>query len=344
MLTSLPEPRASELLSECQEHRLRAGETLFREGDEDRGFFLVLAGQVGLFRKGKQVGGGGPGECIGEMALLARRERTFTTRALEEALVLELPETTFERHLARDPEALVALLRLSSQRSRRDLDALAEDNLKLQAYATEVERTNQDLTAIRHELEERNRLLERLSSLDTLTGIANRRRFDAVLRHEWRRGIRETSPLSLVFCDIDFFKAFNDSYGHQAGDSCLVRVAQAIQETLNRPADLAARYGGEEFVALLVDTDAEGAWLLAERMRERVASLAIEHRASGLAPHLTVSLGVATVRPRPSVRAEELVRRADAALYSAKQRGRNRVEVAEDPPRPAQPEADAGSG
>ena len=133
---------------------------------------------------------------------------------------------------------------------------------------------------------------------------------DDVLRQEWKRAARDGSCLSLLFCDIDHFKRFNDTYGHQAGDDCLVRVAQAMEETLNRPADLAARYGGEEFVGLLVDTDAEGARLLAERVRVRVEGLEIEHAPSDVAAVLTVSLGAAALVPAASAEVENQPRMA----------------------------------
>jgi len=145
-----------------------------------------------------------------------------------------------------------------------------------------------------------------------------------------------------VFCDIDYFKRFNDTYGHQAGDECLVRVAEAMEETLNRPADLVARYGGEEFIALLVDTGEEGARMLAERMRARVEALRVPHRTSAVAPYLTVSLGVATVVPRPSVRPEDLVDLADRALYAAKEGGRNRVTATVELPKTPAPGPEKG--
>jgi diguanylate cyclase (GGDEF)-like protein len=153
-----------------------------------------------------------------------------------------------------------------------------------------------------------------------------------VLRQEWRRAVRDESPFSLLFCDIDYFKRFNDTYGHQAGDECLVRVAQAMEETLNRPADLVARYGGEEFIALLVDTDIEGARMLAERMRAKIESLQITNQASSVGPFLTVSLGIATVVPNPTLRPEDLVDLADRALYAAKAGGRNRIAGADELP------------
>jgi two-component system chemotaxis family response regulator WspR len=330
LLAPLESRELDEFLAACHERSLSAGQTLCREGEPGRSMYVVLAGHLVVSIKGNQVAVEGPGDCVGEMALIQSRERSATVRAREEALVLEIPEAVFRTRLAPNPTALMALLRIFSERVRNDLDALASDNVALQAYATEVERNNQALTEVRRQLEDKNRLLERLSSLDTLTGIANRRRFDAALRQEWRRSSREESPLSLLFCDIDYFKSFNDTYGHQAGDACLVRVAHTMQESLNRPADLAARYGGEEFVALLVDTEREGARLLAERIRERIESLHLEHRASTVAPVLTVSLGVATSLPRSAAHAEDLVRWADRALYRAKHGGRNRVALADE--------------
>jgi diguanylate cyclase (GGDEF)-like protein len=148
------------------------------------------------------------------------------------------------------------------------------------------------------------------------------------------------SALSLVMIDIDRFKKVNDTYGHQAGDDCLVRVAQTMDDTLNRPADLAARYGGEEFVGLLVDTEAGGARLLAERVRDRIEDLRIEHRSSDVRAVLTVSLGAASIVPRVGLRPEDLVDLADRALYAAKQAGRNRVVSAETlPPAEGSPAA-----
>jgi len=330
-LRFLPEADLTALFDACRQVTLGPGEALCHEGEEGHAMFVVLAGHLVVSKSGKQIAVGSPGDCFGEMALIESRERAATLRALDDTLVLEIPEVAFRQHVAASPESLMALLKVFSDRSRRDLEALAADNVKLQAYSAEVERTNAALEEIRRQLEEKNRLLERLSAIDTLTQVANRGRFDAVLRQEWRRASRDETALSLVFCDIDYFKLFNDTYGHQRGDECLVRVAQAMDEALNRPADLVARYGGEEFVALLVGTDAEGARLVAERMRERVERLAIEHRASSAAPHLTVSLGVATVKPELGLRPEDLVSRADQALYAAKQGGRNRVEVASVP-------------
>ena len=174
-------------------------------------------------------------------------------------------------------------------------------------------------------LEEANQKLERLSFLDGLTNIANRRRFDEFLHIEWRRAAREAAPLSVILADIDFFKAYNDTYGHEAGDEILKKVAGALAATVNRPADLVARYGGEEFVVALPGTDAAGALVLAERLRAAVEALAVAHSTSRAAAHVTISVGVATTIPERGAAPEALVAAADQALYEAKHDGRNRV-------------------
>jgi len=329
LLESLSDESLKHLIGACRPVTLVPGEALCHEGEIGRAMYVVLSGNLVVSKGGKQIAVGRPGDCFGEMALIESRERSATLRALDDTLVLEIPEGAFGEHLSAIPGPLLALLRVFSDRSRHDLENLVSANLKLQAQAEEMDRKNRELNETRRQLEQRNRDLERLSALDTLTQIANRRRFDTVLRQEWRRAVRDESPLSLLFCDIDYFKRFNDSYGHQAGDECLVRVAQAMEETLNRPADLVARYGGEEFIALLVDTDPIGARMLADRMRARIQELQIEHRGSPVATFLTVSLGVATVIPNPTLRPEDLVDLADRALYASKAAGRNRISTAD---------------
>ena len=167
--------------------------------------------------------------------------------------------------------------------------------------------------------------LRRLTRVDGLTGAGNRRSFDQSLAKEWRRARRDGRPLALVLVDIDRFKAFNDGYGHLAGDDALRRVADALTGTLRRPADLLARYGGEEFAALLPGNDLAGAEQAAEGMREAVEALSIEHQGSDAADVLTVSLGVAARIPEQDAGPDALVAAADAALYEAKAEGRNRV-------------------
>lgn len=170
-------------------------------------------------------------------------------------------------------------------------------------------------------------MLQRLSSIDGLTGIANRRYFDQYLEREWRRGVRSSTPFSLVMCDIDYFKAYNDTYGHQGGDDCLKKVAATIKSTLKRPGDLVARYGGEEFVIVMPETNVNGAAVLAESLRAGVEALGIAHANSQVNKCVTISLGVATIVPSLDSSPEELLSSADKALYRAKKEGRNRVKL-----------------
>ncbi len=168
-------------------------------------------------------------------------------------------------------------------------------------------------------------LLESHALLDGLTSIPNRRRFDQSLETEWKRAQRSGLPLSVLMFDIDHFKAYNDSLGHRAGDDCLTRVAMLLCESLERPGDLLARYGGEEFVALLPETDAEGAARIAERCRVQIEAARIPHPESGTAGWVTVSIGVGTLLPDGAANSGTLIEQADARLYCAKSAGRNRV-------------------
>lgn len=167
--------------------------------------------------------------------------------------------------------------------------------------------------------------LKELSIRDGLTGIFNRRHFDEVIDKEWKRATRDKIPLSLIMLDIDSFKIYNDTYGHQAGDECLKKVAGAIAGTLKRPADMVARYGGEEFALVLPHIDKEGASRLAEIIRANIEALKIEHRRSTASPYATASLGVSSAIPVPDSSYESLIANADKALYLAKKGGRNQV-------------------
>lgn len=175
------------------------------------------------------------------------------------------------------------------------------------------------------QLEAANMELHRLATLDGLTQLANRRRFDDYFPQEWRRLAREKEPLSLMMCDIDCFKAFNDTHGHQAGDECIKAVAHAMLRSVNRPADLVARYGGEEFAVILPSTDAAGAFHVAEKIRLEVKALEIMHEQSPVSKYVTLSLGIASTIPSMQSSPSKLIASADEALYLAKANGRDRT-------------------
>lgn len=197
--------------------------------------------------------------------------------------------------------------------------------LERQKQQLELQAKNVALLAISEQLEIANRELEKLATIDGLTRVYNRRQFDSVFQSEWQRLCREEQPLSLILCDVDHFKAYNDTYGHQAGDQCLQQVAQAIAKNVKRPADCVARYGGEEFVVLLPNTDQSGAIHVAEAIRAEVEELRVPHRNSSVSHHVSLSLGVMSLIPTEDVSPSYLIESADRALYSAKHLGRNQV-------------------
>lgn len=179
------------------------------------------------------------------------------------------------------------------------------------------------------QLQETNRLLKKLSTIDGLTGISNRRHFEEVLEQQWEASATYLTPCSVILFDIDYFKRYNDTYGHQGGDACLKDIASSINELIRRPGDVFARYGGEEFVVLLPGTDSKAALLLAENMKEQATALQIPHAASKVSDHVTISIGVATMVAAPDLKREDLIEYADVALYQAKLAGRNRIVVNE---------------
>ena len=179
----------------------------------------------------------------------------------------------------------------------------------------------------RTQLEHANRELSFLSSVDGLTGIPNRRSFDQFLSKLWSLAARNGEPLALIMCDIDYFKAYNDSYGHLQGDECLKKVATCLKDSLKRQADLVARYGGEEFAVVLSNTDVVGATKMAETLRANVENLSISHSLSSNTTSVTISLGVAIGYASSTVSPETLIDAADNALYQAKQDGRNRFKL-----------------
>ena len=192
---------------------------------------------------------------------------------------------------------------------------------------TEVKAMEQELLSAQARLIGAVEELKELATKDALTGIANRRFFDEYLEKEWKRAQRDQYPFSIVMIDLDFFKAYNDTYGHQKGDTCLKEVATTIDEAMKRPADMAARYGGEEFALILPETSSEGAVSLAERLRKSIYDLNLEHKNSSCEPRVTVSMGVATMKVDKESDFANLILKADKALYAAKDSGRNRVSV-----------------
>jgi diguanylate cyclase (GGDEF)-like protein len=207
-------------------------------------------------------------------------------------------------------------------------DEIAVLSRKFNEMASKVhqhnERLEESVLARTRELKEANRKLEELSSTDGLTGLANRRRFDEVLLTELRRAIRSGKYIALIMLDVDFFKKYNDCYGHQAGDECLRVVARTLQLGCHRGGDLVARYGGEEFVLIAADTDMGGAAVLAETLRSSIEMLMLPHSESEFG-QITISVGVAAVRPTPEQTTDQLLQMADRAMYRAKSQGRNRV-------------------
>ena len=184
----------------------------------------------------------------------------------------------------------------------------------------------EELLRVKAELEEANMELARLSILDGLTGIPNRRRFDEFLEMECRRARRNNLPLSLILIDVDHFKLYNDFYGHLKGDECLQRMARALSEVVHRPGDLVARYGGEEFAAILSETDAEGAMTIAGKFQETVDGMGLPHEQSRVASVVTVSQGITTCTRPEALKPATLIQYADRALYQAKQNGRNQFQ------------------
>lgn len=244
------------------------------------------------------------------------------------------------RHLTRlTPENLDRTLRLDRSVKRHDELSLLESGVnnlqaKLSAYLERQHQDEQALAAHRDRLaelvEERttelraaNVLLEQLSRSDPLTGLANRRHFDELKEVEFRRALRLGQPLAVLMCDVDFFKRYNDRYGHAQGDQCLKVVADTLKRVFARAGEVVARLGGEEFVVLLPGVDAESARRSAARLQQRLAEREIPHDASAVSPHVTLSVGLAGFDPDTMDQFDQLLRRADEALYRAKAQGRN---------------------
>ncbi|MFN6470790.1 MAG: diguanylate cyclase domain-containing protein [Nostoc sp. SerVER01] len=194
----------------------------------------------------------------------------------------------------------------------------------LETLEQRVHQRTAELVIAKEKAEDANQKLEQLVNLDGLTQVANRRCFDERLQAEWKRLAREQKPLSLILFDVDRFKSYNDYYGHLGGDDCLIKIAQTVQQTVHRPADLLARYGGEEFSVLLPNTDLAGAIAVAQNIQQGIQDRAIPHAQSDIKDIVTVSLGISSVIPTDEINPDTLIASADKALYKAKQQGRDR--------------------
>ena len=207
------------------------------------------------------------------------------------------------------------------------IEMIARVRYHSQAYINQLQKDEafRALEESKAKLAEANRTLQKLSSLDGLTGIANRRNFDETLNKEWNRAMRSEKSIGLLMLDIDFFKLYNDHYGHQGGDDCLKKFAKGLDSAIHRETDFLARYGGEEFSGILPDTDLNGSVKVAEEMRLAIKDLRIEHAKSTVSDLVSVSIGVSAIIPQQGTDPKILIGAADQALYKAKEDGRDRV-------------------
>ncbi len=207
--------------------------------------------------------------------------------------------------------------------NRTELLARVHSTLRLKHEMDLRKAREIELLKAKEELERVNKELARLAIEDGLTGLANRRHFEEVLQREWRRHLREETPLGLIILDVDYFKRYNDTYGHRKGDECLQKVAQILKTVAHRPADLAARYGGEEFALILPNTEMPGVKYLAKLINKRVVELQIPHETSEVSSVVTVSVGCSVSFWNNDASPEALIQKADQALYQSKANGRN---------------------
>lgn len=229
---------------------------------------------------------------------------------------------TLLRELADSFGMMVVRFEAKEFQLEQTIEKLGKVKTALEEYSQTLELKVTERTAA---LQKANEELGRLANLDGLTQIPNRRRLNEHLEQEWKRLQRERSPLSMILCDVDFFKKYNDHYGHQAGDDCLRAIARVVNSQAKRPADLAARYGGEEFVIVLPNTDAKGALNVAKTLLKNVRNLKIPHATSTVHKHVTLSMGISSMTPCPELSVEALLAASDRALYEAKEQGRNRI-------------------
>ena len=210
--------------------------------------------------------------------------------------------------------------------SNKILTSKVQVYAKIQDQIKIIEKKTKVLEMKVNELNELKERFQLLSRIDGLTEIDNRRTFNEEYQQEWKRAQRNGESLAIIMLDIDFFKYYNDTYGHLEGDNCLIKVAKCIKESARRSYDKVARYGGEEFVILLPDTDLKGALHIGKSIRKNIEVLQIEHKTSTVSDYVTVSIGVASLMPKLDTPVNEVLNKADLAMYKAKDLGRNRVE------------------
>ena len=241
------------------------------------------------------------------------------TLTVEYSLIVDGVEHWFEARIS--PLGANTVLFIARDATERMLAQRA-----LHAANVELERRVMERT---RELQSANVRLIELATRDELTGVANRRLFNETLDAEIRRARRDKRSLSLLFCDVDYFKKYNDRYGHQAGDECLIKIGHLLAALFRRAGELPARYGGEEFAVILPGTDAFQALLLGEKLRADVEALQIRHEESNISQWVTLSIGIVSIQPRGKHTSAFFIQEADNALYRSKEEGRNRVTVAE---------------
>jgi len=242
-------------------------------------------------------------------------------------VVLSTKEAPQDKSIAFENGANDYLVKLPDK-----IELIARIRAHTKAYLTQLERDEafRKLGELQRELQKSNAELQKLTRQDGLTGIANRRSFDDFIRKECLRSARDGTPISLILIDIDFFKLYNDNYGHLKGDECLHKVAETLQRAAQRPADLVARYGGEEFAVILPSTDAVGAIKIADSLRLAIEGLELPHAYSPLCNIVTISMGIASKIASEKESPADLIEMADEALYEAKNAGRNQSKVHKD--------------
>lgn len=302
ILSGVSNAAAYGLLEHCQTRLMGPEEVLLTKGEPNRSMYFLLEGRLGIHLEdppSEPIAYLEAGQTVGEMSVIDRSPASAHVTAVERSRLLEVDDETFWRLVNASHQFAINLLHLLAQRMRANNSSLHRATLMQREF-------------------------ERDATVDALTGLYNRRWWDERFERIVQRAERNQSVLSVIVIDVDRFKSFNDNHGHISGDAVLRVVGRTLAGNL-RPTDIAARYGGEEFVVALPGTDLSGAIVAAERVRKAVSESVIEDPTGDRLPSVTISLGIAEIRPNDSTQA--LFGRADAALYRAKSSGRNRVEV-----------------